>query len=87
MVVKGLQTSRDEEAQQLAKQIASRRIVNCCKIFHASGGHIYEKYSALSPDAAGGGGEYEVQLGFGWTNGVLLDFMDMYPDTAFRQNI
>ena len=28
----------------------------------------------------GGGGEYETQLGFGWTNGVVLDFLDMYHD-------
>ena len=28
----------------------------------------------------GSGGEYEVQLGFGWSNGVVLDFLDMYND-------
>ena len=26
----------------------------------------------------GGGGEYEVQTGFGWTNGVILDLLDHY---------
>ena len=26
----------------------------------------------------GGGGEYEVQMGFGWTNGVILDLLDHY---------
>lgn len=30
--------------------------------------------------AAGGGGEYEVQEGFGWTNGVLLDLLVTYGD-------
>lgn len=25
-----------------------------------------------------GGGEYDVQLGFGWTNGVVLDFLNTY---------
>jgi len=29
----------------------------------------------------GGGGEYEVQKGFGWTNGVILDFLDRYGST------
>lgn len=26
----------------------------------------------------GGGGEYEMQEGFGWTNGVLLDLLTKY---------
>ena len=41
---------------------------------------MYEKYDATSTTRIGGGGEYEVQLGFGWTNGVVLDFLDMYSD-------
>jgi hypothetical protein len=28
----------------------------------------------------GGGGEYEVVVGFGWTNGVALDFLNRYGD-------
>ncbi|KAG8779793.1 hypothetical protein FRC12_023838, partial [Ceratobasidium sp. 428] len=35
-------------------------------------GEMFEKLNALSPVAAGGGGEYEVQTGFGWTNGVAI---------------
>ena len=27
---------------------------------------------------SGGGGEYDVVVGFGWTNGVLLHFLDKY---------
>lgn len=30
----------------------------------------------------GGGGEYEVQLGFGWTNGVILQLIDKYAETV-----
>ena len=30
----------------------------------------------------GGGGEYEVQLGFGWTNGVVLQLIDKYAETV-----
>ena len=29
---------------------------------------------------AGRGGEYVVQEGFGWTNGVVLDLLDKYGD-------
>ena len=28
----------------------------------------------------GGGGEYDTVVGFGWSNGVVLDFMDRYGD-------
>jgi hypothetical protein len=33
-------------------------------------GVMFEKFNATDTDAAGGGGEYTVQIGFGWTNGV-----------------
>jgi len=33
---------------------------------------MYEKFSNLDVDSSGYGGEYTVQAGFGWTNGVLL---------------
>ncbi|CAG8730434.1 15925_t:CDS:2, partial [Gigaspora rosea] len=35
-------------------------------------GIIFEKYSALKAGVSGTGGEYQVQIGFGWTNGILL---------------
>ena len=30
----------------------------------------------------GGGGEYPLQDGFGWTNGVTLALLDLYPDLS-----
>ena len=36
------------------------------------GGAMFEKYNSTDITAFGGGGEYEVQLGFGWSNGVLI---------------
>ncbi|KAH7928748.1 glycoside hydrolase family 37 protein [Leucogyrophana mollusca] len=35
-------------------------------------GNMFEKFSNLDVDSSGYGGEYTVQVGFGWTNGVLL---------------
>ncbi|KAG7088886.1 hypothetical protein E1B28_012833 [Marasmius oreades] len=35
-------------------------------------GNMFEKFSNLDVDSAGRGGEYTVQAGFGWTNGVAL---------------
>lgn len=36
------------------------------------------QYSADELGGYGGGGEYTVQPGFGWSNGVILDFLQMY---------
>ena len=33
---------------------------------------MFEKFSNSDVDSAGRGGEYTVQAGFGWTNGVVL---------------
>ncbi|MFD2784948.1 alpha,alpha-trehalase TreF [Hymenobacter rubripertinctus] len=38
-------------------------------------GKLMEKYDVDHPATPGGGGEYPLQDGFGWTNGVLLDFL------------
>ena len=40
-------------------------------------GNMYEKYNVQTP-GSGGGGEYKTQVGFGWTNGVILDFLNKY---------
>lgn len=37
-------------------------------------GQLLEKYD-VARRAAGSGGEYGVEVGFGWTNGVTLDLM------------
>ena len=39
---------------------------------YKSTGKMLEKYNVVDIDLATGGGEYPVQDGFGWTNGVLL---------------
>ncbi|KAG6017945.1 hypothetical protein E4U54_000018 [Claviceps lovelessii] len=41
-------------------------------------GIMFEKYSDDSVNQAGGGGEYEVVEGFGWTNGVLIWAADVF---------
>ena len=35
-------------------------------------GRMMEKYNVVATDLAAGGGEYQSQDGFGWTNGVYL---------------
>ena len=39
---------------------------------------MHEKYDATAPGERGGGGEYEPQVGFGWTNGAALWLLRHY---------
>jgi alpha,alpha-trehalase len=68
---------------ELAQQIAARWIrTNVAYYQHT--GKLVEKYDvdARAGTTAAGGGEYPLQDGFGWTNGVLRTLMAMYPDAA-----
>lgn len=56
---------------ETAKTIAKRWISLNQKVFFESG-KMMEKYDVVHPDIPGGGGEYDNQSGFGWTNGVFL---------------
>jgi alpha,alpha-trehalase len=49
---------------------------------YAKRGKLVEKYDVLVPGRVGGGGEYPLQDGFGWTNGVMRKLMAMYPAYA-----
>jgi len=60
----------DEEAQSGA----SRWMENNIAVYERHG-CLLEKYNVVTTGLAGKGGEYEVQEGFGWTNGVLLRLM------------
>lgn len=59
---------------ELAREGASRWVDNNRVTFEATG-RLLEKYDVESVGHAGSGGEYVVQDGFGWTNGVLLCLM------------
>ena len=45
-------------------------------------GKLVEKYDVIATNQPGGGGEYPTQDGFGWTNGVMLKLMALYPADA-----
>lgn len=60
----------------LARNIA-RRWVDTVGATFGRTGLLFEKYD-IEAATVGGGGEYEAQVGFGWTNGVTADFIDGY---------
>jgi alpha,alpha-trehalase len=68
---KGLRNYGHEE---LAEEIKNRWIALNVKVYENTG-KMVEKYNVVDMGLEGGGGEYPVQDGFGWTNGVLLKLM------------
>ena len=65
---------------ELANELARRWIRLNAKVYFETG-KMKEKYDVVDPDRPGGGGEYEGQDGFGWTNGVFLKMWDgLHPN-------
>jgi len=62
---------------KLAKEIALRWVQLNVKVFESTG-KLMEKYNVEDINLVGGGGEYPLQDGFGWTNGVLQKLIHQY---------
>ena len=69
------------QQQRMAETVACRWMVNVSRVYRETGKFV-EKYDVVMPDRPGGGGEYPLQDGFGWTNGVLRKLMTLYPGDA-----
>ena len=64
----------EKEMDELAIHTARSFYENVKKGFKTHG-VFFEKYNCLSLGETGNGGEYLPQEGFGWTNGVTIDFI------------
>ncbi|CAI2183334.1 13158_t:CDS:2 [Funneliformis geosporum] len=86
-IIKGLinlhtkqnQPISDSEFMKLAFDV-SQRFVSSAYCTWKLSGVIFEKFNALDTNLPGGAGEYTVQTGFGWTNGVLLWIFSLFGD-------
>ncbi len=65
------------DQQDLARDIAGRWI-KTVNVTYRETGKMLEKYD-VEEQRPGGGGEYPLQDGFGWTNGVTSVILDRYP--------
>lgn len=77
IIIKGLQATKTAEGEKLAFHLAQDWVRICRKGFMEDK-QMFEKYDAEIPGRFGGGGEYNVQEGFGWSNGVVLEFLEDY---------
>jgi alpha,alpha-trehalase len=74
IAIRGL---RKHQQRELAETIARRWMEKNIEVYRATG-KLLEKYD-VTGDATAGGGEYPLQDGFGWTNGVLRRLLEVYP--------
>lgn len=77
ILIGGLRASGNKDAQKLAREQA-RIWIRANYIGFNKWKKMFEKYSVTQPGHEGSGGEYIVQDGFGWTNGVALELLEMY---------
>ncbi len=77
IAVRGLADYGEDE---LARAIAERWLATVSRTYCVTA-KMVEKYdvAAVRP---GGGGEYPLQDGFGWTNGITLALLDLHPGLA-----
>jgi len=74
----GIQGLRHYGETELAQSIKQRWVALNRKVYRETG-KLVEKYNVMDLNLQGGGGEYPVQDGFGWTNGVLLRLLSEVP--------
>ncbi|KAJ3690351.1 hypothetical protein LUZ61_019515 [Rhynchospora tenuis] len=77
MIVDGLANAHSKEARRLAESIAINWIRTNFAAYKKTGS-MHEKYDVESCGEFGGGGEYKPQTGFGWSNGVVLAFLEEF---------
>lgn len=85
IVITGLYSTGDPTAKEIALNYA-KRWVDSNALGYKKSGEMFEKYDAQVPGQYGGGGEYKVQTGFGWSNGVVISFIDQFPSVFNEGN-
>jgi alpha,alpha-trehalase len=63
--------------QEIAEEVARNWVTTVSRVYEATG-KLLEKYNVVTV-TPGGGGEYPLQDGFGWTNGVTLALSRLFP--------
>ncbi|XP_037944957.1 trehalase isoform X1 [Teleopsis dalmanni] len=74
ILIEGLKNLDTPEAKNLSTSWAERWVKSNFEAYRETR-NMFEKYDAEHFGGHGGGGEYEVQKGFGWSNGVILELL------------
>ncbi|XP_011875047.1 PREDICTED: trehalase-like [Vollenhovia emeryi] len=81
-LILGLYQTKVKEAVDLAETLADRWLRSNF-LGYDEYGTMFEKYNAIHPGEGGGGGEYNVQEGFGWTNGIVFELLSLFPGSRY----
>uniref|UniRef100_A0A5S6QFV1 Trehalase n=1 Tax=Trichuris muris TaxID=70415 RepID=A0A5S6QFV1_TRIMR len=86
MIIEGFQMSGNPDLEMIAERYAVNWLMLTYQSYTRTRS-MFEKYntSMKSDMPYGGGGEYEVQTGFGWTNGVTMTFLLKYASAFERE--
>ncbi|XP_028415188.1 trehalase-like [Dendronephthya gigantea] len=85
MLIIGLANCSSMVLQNEAKKLAQSWVLGNWKGYERTK-YMFEKYNVTSQGNTGRGGEYKPQVGFGWTNGVILDLLVRFPDIKIANN-
>ncbi|GBP39856.1 Trehalase [Eumeta japonica] len=80
MAVNAIEATGLPEGRDVAHELA-QTWVRANLLGFKTNKQMFEKYDAEHPGQVGGGGEYTVQEGFGWSNGIVLEFLSKYGRT------
>lgn len=78
VAIRGLERYGEEA---LARDIGTRFLASVEAVYAAEGKRV-EKYAVDGDATGGGGGEYPLQDGFGWTNAVTSKLLDRYASSG-----
>ncbi|XP_066541744.1 trehalase [Hoplias malabaricus] len=79
ILIEGLSQLDSADAKELAFDL-TQRWIRTNWLAYVKYKAMFEKYDVNGDGKPGGGGEYDVQFGFGWTNGVALQLLDKFGD-------
>uniref|UniRef100_A0A183CKB1 Trehalase n=1 Tax=Globodera pallida TaxID=36090 RepID=A0A183CKB1_GLOPA len=79
MLIEGLRRSSNKRMEDKAKEMAQKWVSANYNLFQNCLRQMWEKMAAHT-GTPGSGGEYNAQMGFGWTNGAMLDLLVTYGD-------
>ncbi|XP_051859401.1 trehalase isoform X1 [Drosophila albomicans] len=77
ILVEGLDNLGTPEAKALSQRWGQRWVKSNFEAYRETLA-MFEKYDAENFGGHGGGGEYGVQTGFGWSNGVIIEWLAKY---------
>ncbi|VDM19656.1 unnamed protein product [Wuchereria bancrofti] len=80
IIIEGMRKSNNPDVQELAYKLAKKWVLANYHVYQATN-QMWDKIDIVGTiPKPGSGGEYNVQDGFGWTNGVILDLLATYYD-------